>query len=221
MQKILVVLKYYYNITLRYLNDNFGCILSKNPISFFLFLYNQDCIFCTMSRGGMMNKKILVTYASKEGETIEIAERIGKDLVEKGLQVDVMPVREVKKIASYDAVVVGSCVYIGQWNEDATMFVKQFENDLKFIPVWIFSSDPTDAGDIYRLVRGWRLPRIVQKYVDRIEPEGITIFHGHVDHGQTSWLENWMKGKSENEVNILRDWHKVDNWATQIAAHFV
>jgi menaquinone-dependent protoporphyrinogen oxidase len=168
-----------------------------------------------------MDKKLLVTYASKEDATVEIAERIGKDLVAKGLQVDVMPVNEVKKVTSYDAVVVGSCVYIGQWNEDAILFVKKFEDDLRFLPVWIFSSDPTDSGDIYRLVRGWRLPNVVQKYVDRIEPEGVTIFHEHVEADQVNWLEKWMKGKSENNDAGFRDWHKVDNWATQIAAHLV
>ena len=128
-----------------------------------------------------MDKKILVTYASKTEETADIAQRIGYDLIDKGLEVDVVPVTEVMDISSYDGVVIGSCVYIGQWNDDATMFVKRFEDDLKFIPVWIFSNGNTGEADVYKLIRGWRLPRIVQKYVDRIEPQGVMVFLGQDD----------------------------------------
>ena len=50
-----------------------------------------------------MNKKILVTYASRAGSTAGVAEAIGKTLTGKGLQVDVLPMEAVKDLASYKA----------------------------------------------------------------------------------------------------------------------
>ena len=52
-----------------------------------------------------------VVFASKYGNTAEIAERIGKVLREAGLQTDVLPANRVESTA-YQAVVLGSAVYI-------------------------------------------------------------------------------------------------------------
>ena len=61
-----------------------------------------------------MEKKILVAYASKYGATAEIAEKISTVLNEAGLSTSVSSVKEVRGLASYDAVILGSAVYIGQ-----------------------------------------------------------------------------------------------------------
>jgi hypothetical protein len=46
-----------------------------------------------------MNNKILVTYASRFGSTAGVAEAIGKTLAENGMNVDVLPMREVKNLS--------------------------------------------------------------------------------------------------------------------------
>ena len=48
-----------------------------------------------------MEKKILVTYASKYGATKEIAEKIGEGLQQKGLQADVLPAGSIRDTAPY------------------------------------------------------------------------------------------------------------------------
>ena len=47
-----------------------------------------------------MNNKILVTYASRAGSTAGVAEAIGQTFVEKGMQVDVLAMQEVKDLAA-------------------------------------------------------------------------------------------------------------------------
>ncbi len=55
-----------------------------------------------------MNPQILVTYATKHGATAEIAEKIGELLRQEELSVVVLPVKQVKDLAPYTAVILGS-----------------------------------------------------------------------------------------------------------------
>ncbi len=131
-----------------------------------------------------MNKAILVTYASKYGATREIAEKIGEDLQQAGLAVDVLPVTSVRELADYQAVVLGSAIYIGKWQPEAEAFLKANEKPLTDRPVWLFSSGPSGTGNPLDLVAGALVPANLKPITDRIQPRDITIFHGNIDLGQ-------------------------------------
>ena len=62
-----------------------------------------------------MAGKILVAYASKHGATADIAEKIGQLLSQEDLDADVMPANQVVDVTQYDAFIIGSASYIGQW----------------------------------------------------------------------------------------------------------
>ncbi len=66
---------------------------------------------------------VLVTYASKHGSTQGIAEAIGGRLRERGLDAEVRPVGEVNGLERYDALVIGSAVYLGSWRKEAHAFL--------------------------------------------------------------------------------------------------
>ena len=117
-----------------------------------------------------MDRKILVTYASKYGATAEIAGKIGDVLRQTGLQVDLFSVDGVRDLAPYQAVILGSGVYIGQWNKEAAAFLLANEKSLADRQVWLFSSGPTGAGDAVELLTGWRLPDALSSVADRIQP---------------------------------------------------
>ena len=59
--------------------------------------------------------RVLVSAASKHGSTREIASVIAQAFERAGLECDVVEPADVKDVSVYDAVVVGSAVYIGQW----------------------------------------------------------------------------------------------------------
>ena len=90
-----------------------------------------------------MDKNILVAYASKYGATKEIAEKIGEVLRQADLQADVLPVDGIHDISPYQAVILGSAVYVGKWQKEAVEFLQTYENILADRPVWLFSSGPT------------------------------------------------------------------------------
>lgn len=86
----------------------------------------------------MSNGKILVTYATKTGSTVGVADAIGKKLAENGDIVDVKPVKDVKDLSGYRAVVIGSAINGGQWLPEAVKFVQDHAVELKKMPTAMF-----------------------------------------------------------------------------------
>jgi menaquinone-dependent protoporphyrinogen oxidase len=164
-----------------------------------------------------MDKQVLVAYATKYGATAEIAEKIGEVLRQAGLSADVLPVDRAGDPGAYNAVVLGSAVYIGQWRKGAARFLETHEVALAKKPVWLFSSGPTGKGDPVELVQDWRFPGKLQPIADRIKPRDIALFQGAVDADKLSFIEKWMLKNVKAPVGDFRDWQAIISWATAIA----
>ena len=82
---------------------------------------------------------ILVTAASKHGATDEVADAIAKRIEASGITVDRLAPADVTSVSGYDAVVVGSAVYILQWMPEAHDFMERFKDELPVGRVWAFS----------------------------------------------------------------------------------
>lgn len=164
-----------------------------------------------------MNNKVLVTYASKYGATEEIAQKISEVLDDAGLPTNVSPVKQVSDFSNYNAIVLGSAVYIGQWRKEAVKFLKANETELAKKQVWLFSSGPTGEGDPVKLLEGWHFPKGQQEIADRIQPRDIAVFHGNVNTNKLNFLHKWMVGKVESPVGDFRDWEAITTWANSIA----
>jgi menaquinone-dependent protoporphyrinogen oxidase len=166
---------------------------------------------------GKMEKRVLVAYATKYGATAEIAERIGEVLRKAGLTADVLPAERVGDVTPYQAVVLGSAVYIGRWQKHAANFLKANEKVLAERPVWLFSSGPTGEGDPVKLTQGWRFPKALQPIVDRIQPRDIAVFHGDVNVEKLNFFEKWMIKNVKAPFGDFRDWGAIASWATAVA----
>ena len=164
-----------------------------------------------------MSKQVLVTYATKYGATAEIAEKIGQVLQKEGLAADVVPVKKMKDLSPYSAVVLGSAVYIGRWRKEAVQFMEKNEQALAERDVWIFSSGPTDEGDPLELVEGWTLPDKLKPVAERIQPHDIAVFHGVLDLDTLNFIERTMLSKMDVPVGDFRDWEMIAEWATAVA----
>src|SRR3974390_3034872 len=57
------------------------------------------------------------------GSNAEIAEPIAAVLRQAGLEAEVVPAREARDLAPYDAVVLGSALYAAHWRRDAHRYV--------------------------------------------------------------------------------------------------
>jgi menaquinone-dependent protoporphyrinogen oxidase len=164
-----------------------------------------------------MEKQVLVAYGTKYGATKEIAEKIGEVLRQAGLATDVVSADRAGDVSAYQAVVLGSAVYIGQWRKEAAKFLKANEMVLAKKPVWLFSSGPTDEGDPVELVQGWRFPGKLQPIADRIGPRDVAVFHGAADVNKMNFIEKWMLKNVGASAGDYRDWEAISAWAKAIA----
>jgi len=161
--------------------------------------------------------KVLVAYATKYGATAEIAEKIGQVLRQAGLQTDVLPADRVVDLTPYKAVVLGSAVYIGQWQKKAATFLQANEKALMERPVWLFSSGPTGEGDPVQLMKGWRFPTALQPIAERIHARDMAIFHGALNPKKMNLIEKWLINNVKAPVGDFRDWDAINAWASAIS----
>ncbi|MDE4908958.1 flavodoxin domain-containing protein [Methanogenium marinum] len=86
----------------------------------------------------MTGPRVLIAYATKYGTTKEIAEEIQDVLAENGIESDLTNVMETGIIDSYDAVILGSPVYMGKMLVEAREFCQHYRPYLKNIWLAIF-----------------------------------------------------------------------------------
>jgi menaquinone-dependent protoporphyrinogen oxidase len=90
--------------------------------------------------------RVLVAYASKHGSNADVAGAIADVLSAAGLSVAVAPAAEVRSLADFDAVVLGSGLYSATWLRDANRFLRTHRGALSALPVWLWSSGPLDRS---------------------------------------------------------------------------
>ncbi len=162
--------------------------------------------------------RILVAYASKHGATTEIARKIAKVLTDGGLTVSLLAAEKVTDVTPFDAVVLGSAVYAGNWQQEAVTFLDDYKALLTKIPIWLFSSGPMGEDDPAALTHRWHLPGAQQSIADRIHARDIALFHGAIDLEKLNFAEKHMVREFNMSVGDYRDWDAISNWAVSIVA---
>ena len=164
-----------------------------------------------------METRVLVAYGTKYGATAGIAEKIGQVLQDAGLAVDVKRAGDAGDPAAYQAVVLGSAVYIGKWRKEAVNFLKTNEQALAQRPVWIFNSGPLGEGDAAEQAGDLGFPKGLRPIADRIKVRDVAVFFGAVELAKLNPLERWMFKNVKSPIGDFRDWDAITAWATGIA----
>ncbi|MCL3862754.1 flavodoxin domain-containing protein [Actinotalea sp. K2] len=155
--------------------------------------------------------KVLVAVASRHGSTREIGEAIGEVIAGAGFVVDVHDPDDVESLEGYDAVVLGSSVYVGRWAASARAMVDRLAAGLSSRPVWLFSSGPVGvpavpAGD----------PEEVGPLMTRLGARGHRTFAGALDRGGLGMAERAVVALVKAEHGDFRRWEDIQDWAQQI-----
>ncbi len=163
-----------------------------------------------------MQDKILVTFASQTGATEGVAKAIGKTLEESGLQVDVLPMKEVKDLTPYRAVVAGSAIHASRWLPEAMQFVQAHRSALVQKPFAAFLVCMTlampKASEYRHFVEGF-----LQPVRELVKPVSEGYFAGILDIGKVPSLGDRLKFRISVATGVWsegdhRDWDAIRSW---------
>ena len=157
--------------------------------------------------------RVLVAFASKHGSTAEIAEAIAGELRKRGLDADCLPAGAVEDVAGYDAVVLGSAVYMKRWEHDARRLLRRRADALAARPFWIFSSGPFGKDPD----PAWSEPPKVVKDAERLGVRDHVVFGGRLPPEPKGFIERGIARNTPPEMADLRDWGQIRRWAASVA----
>jgi menaquinone-dependent protoporphyrinogen oxidase len=161
-----------------------------------------------------MNKRILVTYATRAGSTVEVAAAIGETLANRGFSVDVKPSKEKPQVDGYDAVLVGSAIRMRRWLPEAVEFIKNNQSKLSQIPTAFFTVHMENTGEDEKS----RAAR--QAYLNNVrsllKPVDEVYFAGKMDLSRLSFLDRSIIQAMEGVDEDRRDWNAIRGWAQTV-----
>ena len=193
-------------------------------------------------------KRILVAYATMAGSTADVARTVGEEIAKSGVQVDVLPLSEVKSLETYDGVVVGGPMIMG-WHRAALGFLKQQRAALQRVPfaVFVMAMSLTQTGetsvDSVPVAVDAKLPKPPEKeghlkfkeryarlsnYLQPIlkatrpaRPVSIGLFGGRLEYGRLKWWAVLFAMLIiQAPAGDRRNWTAIRSWAAELPAAF-
>ncbi len=163
-----------------------------------------------------MSDSILVGYATRYGSTQEVAEAVAATLRESGLEVDIQPVRTVRTLVGYSAVVLGAPLHMFRWHKDALHFLSRHRQALAERPVAIFALGPFhDDEKEWQDVRA-QLDKELVKF-PWLTPVALGIFGGKFDPAKLGFPLNLLPALKQMPASDIRDWTAIRAWASNLA----
>jgi len=171
-----------------------------------------------------MKEKVLVAYASQYGSTQEVAEAIAATLRESNLAVDLQPMRKVKSLAGYGAIVLGAPIYMGLLHKDMQSFLALNQEALTQQQPAIYvlgplSIDEKELQESRAMLDKelakfpWLAPLAVEMFGGKYNPARLNLPHRLIASLPASPLHG-MPAKD------LRNWAAIQNWAKSLVMKF-
>lgn len=156
--------------------------------------------------------RVLVTAASKHGATTDIAQAIGAAMAKHEIDADVWSIEAIESLEVYDAVVLGSAIYMGKWLEPAKTFIERHAVELRERPVWLFSSGP--LGDP---AKPESPPADAAAMIEATGAREHVVFAGSLDKHRLGITERAMVAAVKAPEGDFRPWDEIEAWAARIA----
>jgi menaquinone-dependent protoporphyrinogen oxidase len=157
---------------------------------------------------------VVIVVGSKHGSTRAIAEMVGDELRDSGLEVSIADADAADvSLDGYDAAVIGSAVYVGHWMKDARNFLEANRESLRTMPLWLFSSGP--LGDESSKPNDLADMRV---FAADVQARDHRVFAGNLDKADLNLAERAAVRMVHAPYGDARDWAEIRAWAQNIAA---
>lgn len=165
-----------------------------------------------------MENKILVTFASTHGSMQEVAEVVAETLRSRGLTVDLQPMRKVRRIDGYSAVVLGMSIYMFHWHNDALRFLSRYKRVLSNgLPAAVITGGVSSKGDEdeWQEVRK-QVNQELAKYA-WFKPMAVEVIGGRHDPTKLRFPWSLIPAVRNMPATDWRDWKVIRAWADSLS----
>jgi menaquinone-dependent protoporphyrinogen oxidase len=166
-----------------------------------------------------MQKKVLIAYATYYGSTAEVAQAVAERIRALGAEVDVHPVKEVRDLSPYQAVMLGSAIRGGKIHPAAQKFLERNEDALSKLPVAYFVCCMTarEKSEDTRLKVESYLVETLNR-TPKIKPISTGFFAGKLEYSKLEWLARLMLKALNAPEGDFRNWQEIRDWAEKTYA---
>lgn len=156
--------------------------------------------------------EILVVWASRHGSTKEVASTISQELTAAGHSVTCAEASQAPDPQAYAAVILGSAVYMAQWEDSMRRYVNTYHDELLARPLWAFSVglSGVPSGGVVDPVR-------VGPVLLKIQPREHRTFAGRLQPRELSLRERSIARLGGAVEGDFRDWRQIRSWAREVA----
>lgn len=155
-----------------------------------------------------------IVIASKHGSTREIGEEVARTLRHDGIGSTIYDAIDAVKLEGRSGVIIGSAVYMGKWMKEAREFVDHHANQLRTMPVWLFSSGPIGDQSPESAIDADAMNDLMAACGARSH----RLFSGKLDRSELSRTERLAARLANAPEGDFRDFDAIDAWAEEIAA---
>lgn len=164
--------------------------------------------------------EVLVAYGTRYGSTKEVAETVAATLEEQGLEVEVKPAREVSWLDGYEAVVLGTPLYMGALHKDVRALLEKNQVALEHTPFALFALGPIKADDGVDGSRAQLIDALAKLPVPT--PASTAVFVGAYDPARLGFRDKMIAALPASPlhgqtVHDDRDWEAISGWALQLS----
>ncbi len=163
-----------------------------------------------------MQFSVLVTYATRYGSTEETAQAVAQTLRDKGLGVEIQPVKSVTSLEGYCAVVLGAALYMGKLHKDARRFLAVQREALAKLPVALFVPGPVEKREKDWAGAQQQLDKDLGKF-PWFRPVSRQIVGGAFDPKKLRFPLSLIPALRKMPASDARDWDAIRGWASDLA----
>ncbi len=167
-----------------------------------------------------MSTSVLITYATRYGSTKEVAEHIGKQIIENGKSVEIKPCKEMKNLKIYDFVILGTPYYIGKMLKDAKNFLEKNQVSLSHKPVAIFALGPIGEDEKEKTEAKEQMDNELNQFT-WLQPVATEMFGGNYNPETLRFFDKLLTKPPASPLHDLaandsRNWEDITAWTKQL-----
>ena len=172
--------------------------------------------------------RALVVYGTRWGGTVDIAEKIGRVLVEEGYAADVVNCKnKPKNLEKYDLFLIGSGISADKWTKEMMVFLQKNAELLRAKKTALFvSCRMADRESEREKATGMYLEKIAEMY--SLKPISLALFGAYMNFDQSHGLlvDLLIKinrkslrrdGLDTSKIYDTRDWAIIKKWAREVS----